>query len=327
MAVPSVKLWMGHSCSLIGMVSSVAQEAWHLIVTGVSTITGVLPMRLAYSSNAYMKFSLEETVRRIAALGFEGLELLADVPHAWPAGLLPERKEAIRRCLAEAGLAISNVNGFMMNAVADPRQPYWHPSWIEPDPYYRAIRREHTKRALRLAADLGAPSIQTEPGGPLEPGGSWQKAAALFYEELMPCVQLAEELGVSLLIEPEPELLVETFEQYLEIAGRVDSPALGLNFDIGHAYCVGQPPEQWVARLAEHTRHYHVEDIAATRRHAHLIPGQGAIDLPAVFREIVRSDYQGWVTVELYPYIDDPDTAGRQAKRYLDGLIGANSGE
>ena len=58
----------------------------------------------------------------------------------------------------------------MMNAVADPRQPYWHPSWIEPDPNYRAIRREHTKRALVLAKEVGAKNLQTEPGGPLAPG-------------------------------------------------------------------------------------------------------------------------------------------------------------
>ena len=108
-------------------------------------------MRLAYSSNAYLNFSIEETIARIAGLGYAGMELLADVPHAWPAGLLEERKRAIRECLDQHRLAISNVNGFMMNAVADPRQPYWHPSWIEPDPHYRAIRREHTKRALRLA--------------------------------------------------------------------------------------------------------------------------------------------------------------------------------
>ena len=82
----------------------------------------------------------------------------------------------------------------MMNAVADPRQPYWHPSWIEPDPHYRAIRREHTKRALRLAKELGAPSIQTEPGGPLAPGQSWHAAADVFYDEIMPCVEVAEQL-------------------------------------------------------------------------------------------------------------------------------------
>ena len=161
-------------------------------------------MQLAFSSNAYQRFSIEETIQRISALGYAGLELLADVPHAWPAGLLPERRRAIRQCLDQHGLAISNVNGFMMNAVADPRQPYWHPSWIEPDPNYRAIRREHTKRALALAKELGAPSIQTEPGGPLAPGQSWSAAAEVFYEELMPCVELAETLEVLLLIEPEP---------------------------------------------------------------------------------------------------------------------------
>ena len=55
----------------------------------------------------------------------------------------------------------------------------------------------------------------------------------------MPCVEVAEQLEVFLLIEPEPGLMIETFEQYLEFAGRIDSPWVGLNFDIGHAYCVG----------------------------------------------------------------------------------------
>ncbi len=279
-------------------------------------------MLLAYSSNAYLNFSIEETIARIAALGYQGLELLADVPHAWPAGLLEERKQAIRDCLARHRLAIANVNAFMMNAVADPRQPYWHPSWIEPDAHYRAIRREHTKRALRLAKELGARSIQTEPGGPLAPGQAWHAAAEVFYDEIMPCVELAEQLEVFLLIEPEPGLMIETFEQYLEFAGRIGSPWVGLNFDIGHAFCVGQDPEQWIARMAPHTKHYHLEDIAATRRHAHRTPGQGVIDFPAVLREIAASGYQGWVTVELYPYIDDPDGAGREAKYFLENIIG-----
>lgn len=278
-------------------------------------------MKLAYSSNAYTKFPVEETIARIAALGYRGLELLADVPHAWPAGLLERQKLAIRECLAENRLEIANLNAFMMNAVADPRQPYWHPSWIEPDPHYRAIRREHTLRALRLAKELGAPSIQTEPGGPLEPGRSRQAAADLFYEEIMPCVELAERLEVLLLIEPEPGLMIETFEQYLEFAGRIGSPWVGLNFDIGHAFCSCQEPSEWIARMAPHTKHYHIEDIAATRRHEHLVPGRGAIDFPAVLREIIRSGYRGWVTVELYPCIDDADGAGGEAKRFLENIL------
>ncbi len=274
-------------------------------------------MKLAFSSNAYLQFSIEETIRRIAAIGYRGIELLADVPHAWPAGLLPERREAIRRALDEHALTISNINAFMMNAVGDPRQPYWHPGWTDPDPHYRAIRREHTKRSLQLAKDLGAPHITTEPGGLLTSGQTRQAAADIFYEELMPCVEWAERLGVGLLIEPEPELLIERFDQYLEFVARVDSSAVGLNFDVGHAYCVGEDPQDWAPRMREHTVHYHLEDIAATRVHAHLIPGHGAIDFAATLRAIHQTGYQGWLTVELYPYIDAPDDAAREARKYL----------
>lgn len=278
-------------------------------------------MKLAFSSNAYTQFSVEETIARIARLGYAGLELLADVPHAWPAGLLPDRKQAIRDSLARHSLAIANVNGFMMNAVADPRQPYWHPSWIEPDRHYRAIRREHTRRVLALAAELGAPSIQTSGGGPLEKGQSWQAGLQLFYDELMPCVEEAQRRQVLLLIEPEPGLMIERFEQYLELASRVDSPWLGLNFDIGHAFCMGEDPQDWIPRMAKHTKHYHLEDIAADRVHRHLIPGCGAINLAAVLAQIERSGYNGFVTVELYPYIENPDEAAAKAKTYLDALL------
>lgn len=274
-------------------------------------------MQLAFSSNAYMQFSIEETIRRIAAIGYRGIELLADVPHAWPAGLLPERREAIRCALDYHNLAISNINAFMMNAIGDPRQPYWHPGWIDPDPHYRAIRREHTKRSLQLAHDLAAPHITTEPGGYLSPEQTWDEAAAIFYDELMPCVELAEQLDVKLLIEPEPELLIERFDQYLAFLERIDSPRVGLNFDIGHAYCVDEDPEDWVPRMREHTVHYHLEDIAATRVHAHLIPGHGAIDFDATLQAISATGYDGWLTVELYPYINDPDAAAREAMAFL----------
>jgi sugar phosphate isomerase/epimerase len=277
-------------------------------------------MKLAFSSNAYMHFSIEETIERIADLGYQGIEVLADVPHAWPAGLLAPRKRSIRECLERHGLTISNVNAFMMNAVADPRQPYWHPSWIE-HPHYRAIRREHTLRALKLAKEIGAPNITTEPGGPLEPGQTWDQAARIFYDELMPCVELAEKLEVALLIEPEPELLIEKFGQYLKFMEWIDSPWVGLNFDIGHAYCVSEDPQDWVTRMASHTRHYHFEDIAASRVHKHLIPGHGAIDFAATLREIAKTGYDGWITVELYPYIENPDDAAREALRFLSSLL------
>ena len=276
-----------------------------------------MPLQLAFSSNAYLDVPVEEAAARIAGAGYRGIELLADVPHAWPAGLLEVQKEAIRRAVRDHGLTISNINAFMMNAVADPRQPYWHPGWTDPDPHYRAIRREHTKRALRLAAELGAPAISTEPGGELAPGQTRQEATAIFYEEIMPVLDVAAASGVTLLIEPEPGLLIERFEQYLEFAGRVDHPSLGLNFDVGHAYCVADDPTAWIPQLVGHTRHYHLEDIAATRVHEHLVPGEGAIDFAGVLEAIAAHTPDIWLTVELYPYRDRPDEAARAARAHL----------
>jgi hypothetical protein len=60
-----------------------------------------------------------------------------------------------------------------------------------------------------------------------------------------------------------------------------------------------------------------MEDIAASRIHQHLVPGSGAIDFAAVFDALGAVGYAGWVTVELYPYIDDPDGAARAAYDYV----------
>jgi sugar phosphate isomerase/epimerase len=280
-------------------------------------------MQLAFSTNAYLKYPFARAVHRLADIGYAGVEIMADVPHAWPAFLLAEQKQAIRDALAKNGLQISNVNAFMMNAIDDRRQRYWHPSWIEPDPNYRAVRIDHTIRALTLARELGARCITTEPGGPLGPGQSWSDALKLFVEMLKPVIAHAEKERVLLLIEPEPGLLIETADQFLELMQHIDSPAVGLNFDIGHAYCVGDDPATTIPRVAKYIRHFHLEDIAATRVHHHLVPGEGAIDFAATFRAIRQIGYDGWVTIELYPYVDDPDAAARTALERVRPLISA----
>ncbi|MGO8897655.1 MAG: sugar phosphate isomerase/epimerase, partial [Isosphaeraceae bacterium] len=76
-------------------------------------------MQLAFSTNAYLKFPFDEAAARIASIGYAGLELLADVPHAWPAGLLEVQKRAIAAAMEHSGLKFSNINAFMMNAIAD----------------------------------------------------------------------------------------------------------------------------------------------------------------------------------------------------------------
>ena len=41
-------------------------------------------MTLAFSTNAFKKFSLENAITEIAKIGFKGVEILGDIPHAYP---------------------------------------------------------------------------------------------------------------------------------------------------------------------------------------------------------------------------------------------------
>ena len=274
-------------------------------------------MKLAYSSNAYMKFPVDKAIAHIAGLGYHATEIMADRPHAWPATTTDDQIKDIRFCLDQHNLQISNINTFMMNAVQD----FWHPSWIEPDEVFRRLRIVHTKDALTMAHKLGATCITTEPGGPLPEKMSRKHAMDIFVEGLQEVLQHAEEVGVKLLVEPEPDLLIENAEQFLELAERMDSPLFGLNFDVGHFYCVGDDIPSTIKKLESFTHHYHLEDIASSRVHKHLIPGHGAIDFSAVLQAIRSTNYDGWLTVELYPYLDDPDGAGQEAREFLMRLM------
>jgi sugar phosphate isomerase/epimerase len=255
-------------------------------------------MKLAFSTNAFKQTSLEESVRQIAACGYSGVEIMADVPHAYPPHMDARRRRATVDLLRDLRLGVSNINAFTLFAQGDT----WHPSWIEPNPALRERRLEHTLASIRLAKDLGAPSLSLEPGGPLPAGMTRAEAMDLFRAGLRAALPLAAECGVDLLVEPEPHLLIERPEEFEELLAGFTHPRLAMNFDIGHFYCVGVDPAAAARRLARHIRHVHLEDIAPSREHRHLVPGRGAIDLKSVLDALADGGYDGWVTVELYPY-------------------------
>jgi len=270
--------------------------------------------KLGFSTNAFRRFDIIDALHAIARCGYAGVEILGDTPHAYP----PETDDAkiarIRHTLAETGLAAANVNAFMLYGIQNEIQ---HPSWIEPDAAFRRKRVQHTIDCLRLAQKLGAPSIQTQPGGPLDPSMTREEALDIFEAGVREALAVAEETGVKLLIEPEPLLLIENTAQADEFLARFDSPMLGLNFDIGHFYCVGEDLAAAILHFGRKIAHVHIEDIAADRTHYHLLPGDGAIDFAPALRALETIGYDGYVTVELYMHQDNPEEAARLALQRL----------
>ncbi|MFY9943448.1 MAG: sugar phosphate isomerase/epimerase family protein [Desulfobacterales bacterium] len=269
-------------------------------------------MIFGYSTNAFVKFPLAESLEKIADLGFAGVEIMGDRPHLYPPDFGAREIAELQAILRRQGLRVTNINSFTLFAVGDT----YLPSWIEPEAERRQIRIRHTRDSLKMAAALGCRNISVPPGGPL--GDLSRKAAlALFHAGLDQVLPLAEELDVRILVEPEPGLLLENTAEFREFIRDVRSPLVGINFDIGHFFCAGEDPRAAFEELFQWVGHMHIEDIAPTRRHQHLIAGQGAIAFPAVFEAMARLGYAHDISLELYPYVDMPEQAGRESRDFL----------
>jgi sugar phosphate isomerase/epimerase len=269
-------------------------------------------MVFGYSTNAFVKFSLVDAVARIARLGFKGVEIMADRPHLYPPDIDEAEFQRLRQALSAGDLKVTNLNSFTLFAVGDT----YLPSWIEAERPRREVRIRHTRDCLQLARRLGCTNISVPPGGPLS-GASRREAERLFYAGLEEVIPLAEELQVRILVEPEPGLMIETTRQFQEFMRGVRSAAVGLNFDIGHFFCAGEDPRAAFETLFEWVGHVHLEDIAATRVHQHLIAGQGVIRFADVLKHMRRLGYAGDISLELYPYVDAPEAAGRESLAFL----------
>jgi sugar phosphate isomerase/epimerase len=275
------------------------------------------PVQLSFSSNAFRSHSLRETIGILSGLGYRALEIMADIPHAYPPRMSAVEIDALRDSLRQHQMRVANINAFTLQAQGDT----WNPSWIDPNPERRRQRIEHTRHCIDLAVRLGAPHISTEPGGPLPPGMSVPTALDLFRRGLLDIEAQARAAGVRVLIEPEPGLLIETGEQFVSFMVGLDAEVFGLNFDIGHFFCAGEDPAQAIVGLRQWIHHFHLEDIAANRAHQHLVPGEGAIDFRQVFAAMDAIDYRGHVTVELYTCADRPAEAAERSMRHLRHLL------
>jgi sugar phosphate isomerase/epimerase len=247
-----------------------------------------------YSTNAFVKFSL------FARLGFKGIEIMGDRPHLYPPDFDMNTLARLKEVIEQNQLKITNINSFTLFAVGDT----YLPSWIESDERRRNIRIRHTLDSLKVANYLGCKNISVPPGGPLN-NMSGDEAFALFHEGLSRVTSLAEELEIKILVEPEPDLLMENTREFKTFIKDVKSAVIGLNFDIGH-----EDLFEWIG-------HVHIEDIAPNRTHNHLITGQGAIRFKEIFETMVRLGYKGDISLELYPYVDRPEEAGRESLEYL----------
>jgi sugar phosphate isomerase/epimerase len=151
-------------------------------------------MKLAFSTNAFKKYSLQDSIRKISAIGYEGVEILADIPHAYPPMFEKEQVRSTIDTIYECKIQVSNLNAFTLYAITD----VYHRSWIENDNSLRELRIQHTINCIELAQKIGSRNISTEPGGPIEPGVTDIVGRKLFINGLNKAAAIAEKKNIKI---------------------------------------------------------------------------------------------------------------------------------
>lgn len=279
-------------------------------------------MKLAFSTNAFTQFSLYQAMREIREAGFDGVEILADVPHAYPDLLDAQMTRDIARQVKLLGLAVSNVNancsfGYWADA---PAEPYFEPSLISPEKKLRDDRSRLICRAIDFAAEVGSANVSITSGRCLG-GMPPDKAAVQFAESIKPILDYADAHGINIGIECEPGLFLEYVAELREWIDRLGHPRLGANLDIGHSQVMGEDLKQSIELLGDRIWNLHVEDIPG-RKHYHLIPGRGTLDWDAVHAGLTAISYPRFLTVELYTETANPKAAAVESFAFLSRKFG-----
>jgi sugar phosphate isomerase/epimerase len=280
-------------------------------------------MHLAYNTNGLAHHDLLDAIDLVADIGYQGISITLDhgtlnpFSEHTPAQLkqVAEKLRARRLdCVIETGARF----------LLDPRQKH-EPTLVTADPAARSRRVDFLKRAIDIAADLGARCVSLW-SGVVRDGTGQDEAFDRLVESLSPVLEEARHRGVVLGFEPEPGMLIDTVDSYNDLLNRLDdrgidvSP-LGLTMDVGHLHCLRELPLAEKIRAAkDRLVNVHLEDMRIGV-HEHLMFGEGEIDFRPVIAALAEIGYDGLVSVELSRHSHQGPQAAQQAYNFLRPLV------
>lgn len=279
-------------------------------------------MKLAFNTWVYSCFPvwvpaypLEEVVPRLAAIGYEGIELGAATPHAYPDYTGRERRREIKKLFETNNIALVSMlpapgGGAGFN-VASPLEEERHAAV---DQYNKVVQ---------LCADLGGEIVIYVAGWqvfgtPRDEAWEWSRTA------LRTVAKTAKSAGITMVIEPTSadSNLVDSCDDALRMMREVNEPNVKLMFDTYHTMYRNEVASDYVYRFGKDLRHVHLADSGR------LPPGEGTGEFPALIAALEKSRFEGYLTMEIgFNRRDvDPDAFAKRAHDYTRSLLQARLG-
>jgi len=273
-------------------------------------------MKTGFSSNAFTKINLFDGIEILSKIGYDGIEIVLDSPHAF----LPLKKEQIneiQNTIKKNNLEITNLNSNTVSGWSPSNENPFEPSISNKNQKLRNWRISYTKNAIDLAYKLDSPSVCITSGllNPL----NLSEELIFFKNSLTLLGDYAEQKHISLSIEYEPGLLINNSEDVWNLISN-DYSNIGLNLDTCHVAVLGENISEIIKKFGKKIFHTHISDCK-NNIHYHLIPGLGDINFKEVYDSLKKIGYDGYLTAELYPYADNPKEATSKAFIYLKNLM------
>ena len=257
-----------------------------------------MSLRYAYNTNGCAHHRLPDALDLIAGAGYDGVALTLDWQHLDPTtDCWEEDTLSVGRKLRELGLGCVIETG--ARYLLDPRRKH-EPTLINPSPAGRAKRVSFLKRAIDVAALLGAETVSFW-AGVRQPGVTETEARQYLLSGTEEVCAYAVSREVALSFEPEPGMLVETNADYRALIDR--SPLLTehlrLALDLGHVWVTGEgPPEEAIHHFRERLGTVSIEGMDRGV-HLHRPLHQGDMPIPPLISALSDIDFQRLVCVEL----------------------------
>ena len=235
-------------------------------------------MNVGYRTAPYARMAFKEALADLKSRGYGGVEFCLDSPPVQATKFDDEAARRYARMLREAGLEVYSVSH--------------HGNFVSDDRFLGEL-----KRLIPLARTMGT-KLFVISSGPIDKNNRIAQLS-IVEKRLRELAPVAEKAGVILALEPEPGLAVESTNEMVRLIWKIESPALRINLDIGHAFLTDENLIESIRQAAKLIVHTHIDDMAGGA-HKHLIPGTGEIDLPSVITALFEIGYDGPFVVDLF---------------------------
>lgn len=196
------------------------------------------------------------------------------------------------------------------------------PDFTHPDPGFRAQQVLYEKNFINMSSELGAKYCRVL-SGQRRPEVSLEEGLNYASECIIECVQYAQERGIELVLENHykddfweyPEF-AQFIDVFCELVDRIDLPGFGVNYDPSNAYLAGDDPIELLKRISHRVITMHASDryliegtiddlrnqelgsIGYAKMLKHGQIGEGLNDYDAIFSELRRVSFDGWISIE-----------------------------